>query len=321
MTTAHTPAVELESRGSQRHRFDLLSDALVVDTKSLVDSPAQTLCSVENAREQQRVVAVDSVGIRPDSLSLLPLIEPDIIVLAPELANDAPTTAAAHALHVLAAQAERTGAVIVASGIDTEMHRRRALAMGATFGIGELYSPAEADSTKKHRDPVAAGLPPTWSTPPAEAASPFDITSAEHLATSSTKRLLIEMSTHIECQAALSGPDTLTLGTFQHARQFGPTTRRRWRAMAARIAYTGVYGVDMRGMTDPGITHSDLDPTDPLIEEWNIVVLGQFYCCVLSARDLRIGRCESDRRFDYVVSHDRGTVIRCARAILSRFDG
>lgn len=314
------PAVELASGCGNRHRVDLLSDALVVDNESLVNNPARTLCSVERARSERRAIAVESIGTRPESLSLLPLIEPDILVLAPELADCEPTTASARALHVLAAQAERTGAVIVASGIDSEIQRTRALAMGATFGIGALFAPATPDECP-HEFAGGALPPPTWSTPFASTTSPFSIASSDTFATSSTKKLLIEMSTHIEFQAACSGADTMALGTFQHARQFSTRTRRRWRTMADRIAYTGVYGVAMNDLSDSGLTHSGLAPDDPLVDEWNIVVLGQFYCCVLSARDQHCGTSELDRRFDYVLSHDRGTVVRCARAILSRFDG
>lgn len=299
--------------------MDLLSDALVVDDRALVDDPARTLCSVERARRELRVVAVDSVGTRPESLSLLPLIEPDVIVLAPELASAEPSSAAARALHVLAAQAERTGAVIVASGVDSELHRARALALGATYGVGELYPPHDLDAISDDNGGGLAAMSPTWNTPAAASDSPFDIASADQPTTVSTKKLLVHMSTQIEFQAASSGGDTMALGTFQHARQFGDATRRRWHTMAERIAYTGVCGVNMGSMTGPDITHSSIDPSDTLTDEWNVIVLGQFFCCILSARDRHVGNSEATREFDYVVSHDRGTVVRCARAVLSRF--
>ncbi|MGA9874044.1 MAG: DICT sensory domain-containing protein [Rhodococcus sp. (in: high G+C Gram-positive bacteria)] len=312
--TLRLPAGPLDAENAGR--IDLLADAYVVHDKTLMENPAHVLSSVERARGEHRVVAVDDVGARPQSLSLLPLIEPDIIVLAPELAGSTPDCAAARTLHVLAAQAERTGAVIVARGVDSEMHRVRALSFGAKFGIGELYPPIAGPN-----DACASlNTGPTWSTPPSEAKSPFEIASAEQTSIVSSKRLLIEMSTQIEAQASNAGADTLTLGTFQHARQFKTGTRRRWRALADRIAYTRVYGVGMGEMTDTRIVHCSVDPADPLVDEWNIVVLGQFFCCVLSARDLYSGEAELERRFEYVVSHDRGTVVRCARAVLSRYD-
>lgn len=314
MTTAHAPAGELLAHAGDR-RIDLLADAFVVDDRSLIDNPAEILLSVELAREERRCVAVEHVGSSPESLSLLPLIEPDVIVLAPHLSESEPDSVALRALHVLAAQAERTGAVIVASGVDSELHRTRALALGATLGIGEMFPPIDT------RFEISTSVPvgPTWSTPTADSSSPFEIASARTASTVSTKALLVELSIQIEAQASSAGADTLALGTFQHALHFGAGTRRRWQAMAERIAYTGVYGTDMLDATELGVIHSGIDRGDPLVDEWNVVVLGQFFCCVLSARDLHRGEPEPNREFAYVVSHDRGTVVRCARAVLSRF--
>lgn len=312
----HSPAAELTTSCPSPRRIDLLSETYVVHDRSLVDNPATILSKVETARDQYRRIAVDDVGTRPESLTLLPLIEPDIIVLAPELTCAAPDTTAARALHVLAAQAERTGAVIVASGVDSERHRTRALALGASFGIGALFPPATVDGA----GPRDVLISPTWSTPSCHSRSPFDIASTGQPSAVSTKSLLVEMSCQIESQASDAGPDTMVLGTFQHARQFASPTQRRWQRMAGNVAYTGIYGIDMAGVTVPGIVSSSIDPSDELVEEWNVVVLGQFFCCILSARDLRWGDSELGRTFEYVVSHDRGTVVRCARAVLSRFD-
>ncbi|MDJ0392861.1 EAL domain-containing protein [Rhodococcus sp. G-MC3] len=317
MSDTNTVARRLEVRDAHENALDVLSDAFVVHHRNLLDNPAETLHSVERARDLRRMVAVDDVGTGPESLTLLPLIEPDIIVLAPELARRDPDTAAARTVHVVAAQAERTGALIVARGVDSEDDRARALALGATFGVGEMYSNWQPSVGAMHD----AHVPPTWNTPTSKSTSPFDIAADGRIVTPSSKKLLVAMSTQIEWQAASAGADTMTLGTFQHARRFGHRTRRRWNTMARRIAYTGVYGIAMDTLSDPGITHFALDPADPLVEEWNVVVLGQFFCCVLSAREVRRvddKDDERDRLFEYVVSHDRATVVRCARAILSR---
>lgn len=312
-----TVARRLDVSDTHGADLDVLRDALVVDHRSLKDDPAGILESVERARGQRRVVAVDDVGIGPESLTLLPLIEPDIIVLAPELARTDPDTRAARTIHIITAQAERTGALIVARGVDSEDQRSRALALGATFGVGKMYS--DRSPSTDRADP--ASMPPTWNTASSGSVSPFEIASDGRVVTPSSKKLLAAMSTQIEWQAASAGADTLALGTFQHARYFGTRTRRRWNTVASTIAYTGVYGIEMDALSDPKITHVALDPADPLVEEWNVVVLGQFFCCVLTARDLHRRGHDDDRLFEYVISHDRATVVRCARAILSRFGG
>ncbi len=293
----------------------------VVRESSMVDNPAKTLLEVEKARAENNIIAVDDVGGQFASFGILPLIEPDIIVLAPEMSASDPDPYVARATHVLAAQAERTGAVIVASGVDSEAHRVRALELGATFGIGQLYPPRSSPKSLSAGTSRAVLASRIWSTPDADSTSPFAIASAGRVATRSRKNLLVEMSTHIEWQASVAGPETLILGAFQHDRHFRGTTKARWQAMAEHSAYTGVCGVGMSDTSETHIHRASLDPADGMTEEWNVVVLGAYFCCVLSARETNTGDCGPDREFDYVISHDRCTVVRCAKAILHRFDG
>ncbi len=293
----------------------------VVNESSMVDNPAKTLLAVEKARARNNIIAVDDVGGQLASFGILQLIEPDIIVLAPQMSASDPDPYVARATHVLAAQAERTGAVIIASGVDSEAHRIRALELGATFGTGLLYPPMSSPKSLSESTSRAVLASRTWSTPDADSTSPFAIASAGRVATRSRKNLLVEMSTHIEWQASVAGPETLILGTFQHDRYFRGNTKARWQTMAEHSAYTGVCGVGMGGKSETHLHRAPLDPADGMTQEWNVVVLGAHFCCVLSAREMNTGDLGPDREFDYVISHDRCTVVRCAKAILHRFDG
>lgn len=299
----------------------LRRDIVVVTEDALVDNPARTLAAIDRARLEGKVVAVDDVGRRPQSLTLLPLVEPDVIILAGAMVSRRPDLATARTAHAVAAQVERTGAVVIASGVDTALHRTRALGLGAHYGVGDLY-PA-ADSTDALPTGAAEIMPPfpTWNTGPTSSDSPYAIAATGRVSTRSSKRLLVAMSTSLEMQAAASGPETLILGTFQRTEHFTPTTRARWVSMAEQISYAGVYGVGMGYVQEDGIVHAPLDPEDILVEEWNVVVLGPHFCAVLAALDLHRGEVDQDREFDYVMSYDRPTVVRCARAILGRFEG
>ncbi|MGV8873650.1 MAG: DICT sensory domain-containing protein [Rhodococcus sp. (in: high G+C Gram-positive bacteria)] len=297
----------------------LRRDIVVVTEAALVDSPARTLAAIDKARREGKVVAVDEVGHRPQSMTLLPLIEPDVIILAASMVSRRPDLSTARTAHAVSAQVERTGAVVVASGVDTALHRVRALELGATYGVGELY-PAVESANELPTDAAEVMPPfPTWSTPAGTADLPCVIAFEGKSAIRSTKRLLVAMSTSLEMQAAASGQETLILGTFQRTEHFTATTRARWVSMAEQISYAGVYGVGMGYIQEGGIVHAPLDPMDPLVEEWNVVVLGPHFCAVLAAVDLHRGETDADREFDYVMSYDRATVVRCARAILTRF--
>ena len=50
-----------------------------------------------------------------------------------------PTAEIASIVHAVNAEAERSGAIVLAEGIETEDHRRVALALGATHGQGWLF--------------------------------------------------------------------------------------------------------------------------------------------------------------------------------------
>lgn len=309
-------SLSLVNSASQEH---LRRDIVVVTEAALIGSPARTLTAIDRARRDGKVIAVEDVGRRPQSMTLLPLIEPDVIILADSMISTRPDLSTARTAHAVSAQVERTGAVVVASGVDTALHRRRALALGAMYGVGELY-PAEQSIERLPADAAETMPPfPTWSTPAGAAESPYAIASAGRSATHSTKRLLIAMSTSLEMQASTAGPETLVLGTFQRAEHFTALSRARWLSMAEQISYAGVYGVGMGYIQESGIAHAPLDPLDPLVEEWNVVVLGPHFCGVLAAIDLHRGERDADREFDYVMSYDRSTVVRCARSILTRF--
>ncbi|MGV9945453.1 EAL domain-containing protein [Rhodococcus aetherivorans] len=297
----------------------LRRDIVVITEESLTANPSRTLRAVADARRSGKVVAVDEVGSRPQSLALLPLVEPDVIILAARLLAHRADTDTARTAHAVAAQVERTGALVIADGVDSELCRRRALGLGATYGLGALYpavdTPEQLDEEGIDPFPPA----PVRSVRPEEARTPFAIASVGRRPVHSLKRLLVAMSTNLEKQAGAAGPETIVLGTFQYARHFGERTRARWQYMADRIAYAGVYGVGLGHYAEAGIHHAPLDPDDQLVEEWNVVVLGPHFACVLSAVDLHRGTADLDREFDYVVSYDRDTVVRCARSIMDRF--
>jgi EAL domain-containing protein (putative c-di-GMP-specific phosphodiesterase class I) len=61
-----------------------------------------------------------------------------MIKLDLNLMHDNPSHEIAEVVHAVNAEAERTGALILAEGIETEGHLRRAPALGASYGLGRL---------------------------------------------------------------------------------------------------------------------------------------------------------------------------------------
>jgi predicted signal transduction protein with EAL and GGDEF domain len=70
-------------------------------------------------------IAVDDVGAHPDSLAVLDIIDPDIIKLDMTMIQNCTMRNKADALTGVLAHHERTGALIIAEGVETDGRRRR----------------------------------------------------------------------------------------------------------------------------------------------------------------------------------------------------
>ena len=114
---------------------------VVIDVSegTLAGAPAEVSSAMERARRVGWGVAVDNVGADPRGLPLLSVVEPDVIkvdLAALEHQADAHVSLVVNAV---LAEAERTGATILAQGIETKHHLALARTMGAEVGQGFLF--------------------------------------------------------------------------------------------------------------------------------------------------------------------------------------
>ena len=107
--------------------------------RELVRNPMKLLQSVDRMRDVGLKIALDDVGADSASLALLPFLDPEIIKLDLSLIHDHPRGEVAEIVHAVNAESERTGAVILAEGIEHEAHLDRARAIGATLGQGWYF--------------------------------------------------------------------------------------------------------------------------------------------------------------------------------------
>ena len=107
---------------------------LELTERSLARRPADLLRMVEWARLHGWGIALDDVGAEPASLALLPFLAPDVVKLDMALVRQRPDADQAAIMAAVMAHSERSGAVILAEGIETSAHLDQALALGATLG-------------------------------------------------------------------------------------------------------------------------------------------------------------------------------------------
>lgn len=113
-----------------------LRTVIEITERALTARPAELLRGVAAARGFGWGVALDDIGADRRSLALMPLLRPDVLKLDVRLVQERPDREAAEVVGAVGAQAERTGATVLAEGIETEDHLKIAKSLGATLGQG-----------------------------------------------------------------------------------------------------------------------------------------------------------------------------------------
>jgi EAL domain-containing protein (putative c-di-GMP-specific phosphodiesterase class I) len=285
--------------------------------RGLLTNPRATLRKVAQLRARGFAIALDDVGAHPDSLALLDIVGPEIIKLDLGLIQGQPDRMQARTVAAVLAHQERTGASILAEGIETDQHLEQALAYGACLGQGHRFGvPGELGS-----------CPASW-TPPAVAAdvdatgvpSVFELTARGLPIKTVRKEILLALSRQIERLAAAADSPPIILTTMQDVRYFTRATRSVYRALAETSPLVAIFGVDVMAELDAGIRGVDLRRSDPLCDEWTIVVLGPDSSAALVARECATipGGADGDRRFQMTITFDRSRVALAARKLLDR---
>ena len=286
-----------------------------ITERALMNDPAELLRSVGRMRDRGCGIALDDVGAVPDSLALLPFLAPDVIKLDISLIQGWPNVGQARILTAVAAYAERSGATVLAEGIETDTHLQQALSLGATLGQGWHFSrpgPLAAYPALLQPIPLLRG-------PATAAGTPFELLDLRRVRIG-TKGLLLSISRHIEQQGLSLESPPLVLAAFQDATRFTPDTTRRYVRLAQRCPLVVALGTAMTSAPAPGVRGASLDRRDPLRNEWTIVVVGTHYAGALIAKDLGDTGPDLERRYLFAVTHDHEMVLTAARILLGRVD-
>jgi EAL domain-containing protein (putative c-di-GMP-specific phosphodiesterase class I) len=284
--------------------------------RSLTDRPAEVLAAVQRLRERGVGIALDDVGADPRSLALMPFLAPEVIKLDLRLVQDNPSRQVAEIVHAVSAEAERTGALVLAEGIETEQHRQTALALGARYGQGWLFGRPD------ELHPAGSAIESAISRPPraqqAAHASPFEAVATHRQTRRGTKRLLLSLSLQIEAQAAGLGSSAVILSTFQESEFFTAKTAARYSRLSQHAALAGALGVGLSEQPAPGVRGVAIEHVDPLRGEWDVTVIAPHFAIAFVARELGDAGADMERRFDFAMTYDRDLAIAAARALMSR---
>jgi EAL domain-containing protein (putative c-di-GMP-specific phosphodiesterase class I) len=278
--------------------------------RRLTADPAAILAAISRARDNGWGIALDDVGVEPASIALMPLVHPDVIKLDMKLVQERPTPQSARVIAAVRSKAERTGAAILAEGIETEVHRETAVALGANLGQGWYFG-------KPGSLPRKSGAPETVvrliDAPPLEpGTTPFEIARAS--LTPTRTRLADVQARGRGLIDRANDPDAhlVVLASTREPGAFDQHLGGHFERLAPHCAFNAILSVGMAEEPRPGVRGAALEAADPLAEEWNVVVIGTNFTGALLARQVDGDTYEAIATMDYEV------VVAAARTMIAR---
>jgi EAL domain-containing protein (putative c-di-GMP-specific phosphodiesterase class I) len=282
--------------------------------RDLTRRPADLLRLVAWARERYWGVALDDVGAEPESLALLPFVEPDVVKLDMRLVQEKMTAEDEGVVSAVRDYCRRTGATVLAEGIETEEHLQVAKAHGAMLGQGWYFGrPGPLDHDSATRAAVKLLPPPVR----AEGNSAFEILEREYEVETMSRERLLELTDRIERLAMEHDPAPVVLACFGHADRFHPRNDI-YAALADRCTLVGVLGVGMDPDPSFRVRCTPIPERDPLAQEWVVAVVGHGVSEVVAARSLGTDRGGLNGTVEVIETSDRQEVLDVAHLLMNR---
>jgi EAL domain-containing protein (putative c-di-GMP-specific phosphodiesterase class I) len=286
--------------------------------RSAQDHITSLLHVTEQARADAWGIAVTHLGADEASLALLHVLQPDVVALDMSLLQSADPLAVGTVTAAVRAYAERTGAVILAEGVETEEHERLARVFGAVYGRGPRFG---APGPLPASVPAPRHVIPLRQRPERLAGgTPFEVLSEKSTPQRAAKSHLLHISQHLEELALRLSEPCLILAGFQKAAFFSEAKRLRYTTLAEANALTVVLADDVATDSSPCLHVGPLRPGSRMSDEWVVIVMGLHHAAAFVAKDCRDFGPDSQRRFDFVYTHDRALISAAARAFFQAMD-
>jgi len=303
-------ATQLGRLGEIWGRDDIPFESVTeITERAVTDDPARLMASVGELRALGWGIALDDMGLDAQAIGLLPFLAPDVVKLDLRLVQQEPTAEVAAAVAALNAYAERSGAVLLAEGIETAGHIAVALALGASLGQGYHFGrpgPLPNDfASPTARMPALA--PPVAASP----SSAFAVLGSSRPPRRGGEELLGAIADHLERQAGALGPGAIVLSRLDGLLPAPDARLRSLESLARAGAFVGVVGDDVASEPPPGVLGGPLGG-DRAAPEWALIVLDSTHATAIAARDPG----DSDG-YEFVLSHDRGLVTDVARSLMA----
>jgi EAL domain-containing protein (putative c-di-GMP-specific phosphodiesterase class I) len=277
--------------------------------------PAAALAGLAHIRAAGWGVSWDNAGTNPDSMALMPLVRPDVIKIDMSVIQDSTHPIAARLVNTAYAYAERTGAALLAAGIETTEHVAIAQGLGARLGQGYLFGRPGALPGNAARTPSGAiTLIPELS-PNDPADTPFQVYQQAHEPAGGSLATLSAFARHIESRCAMDPEPPVLLACLPQARLASGSPLAMLEMIARNTSFAAALLPAAPEHAVPRVRLTALAADDPIRREWALAVLGPHFAVLLTAE-------RADEAADDVLrvglTYHRDTVLRAARCLLAR---
>jgi EAL domain-containing protein (putative c-di-GMP-specific phosphodiesterase class I) len=299
-----------ELRGEIDAAFDKFCVILEVTERSLDRDPASLLNGVDRQRPTVAGLALDDVGSRTVALAMMPVLSADVLKLDLSVTRGGVSD---HAMKVADAsyeEAERTGAVILAEGVESEAQAEHAVQLGARLGQGFYFGepePLDSHGARVNRLGPRIGVDQV-----ADVATPFDALAGRVISRTDADMVAALGRQIVHGGVELMEP-ALVLMLVPQPDAVAAEDHQKLSELAGRRVVTAVLGPGVAHEPAPGV-RGGRPPDDQLDAEWAVIALGPNAAGAVLARKVPTG----EGQFEFGVTHDRGRVITAARTLLRR---
>lgn len=275
--------------------------------RALGTNPTGLLDIAQMVHQDSNGIALDDLGADPLSLAFLPLLEPEVVKLDQHLLSDPFSSHTIATVAGVRAYAERTGATVIAEGIETEPDRARAQAFGAHWGQGWLFGrPGPLEALAGRPIDRHAGLRTSRPDLDRSRTSPFMTAADRHPVHRTDLRMAAAYADHMFSALTEAGNRGVLLALDHDLTGFD-TWLPGFPQAAARAGFTGV------------IRPAHPTPLPPAIRT-AVVPPGAEAALIVITPDkvtaLCLQRTTTPGETDLVLTHEPATVLPLARMLL-----
>jgi EAL domain-containing protein (putative c-di-GMP-specific phosphodiesterase class I) len=281
---------------------------LEITERSLDHDPRALFEGIDRQRPTVTGLALDDVGADVRAMSMLPVIRPDVIKLDLKVTQSTPSREAMRVLHFVYEEVERTGATILAEGVETKRHDEVVRALGAPLAQGWLYGkptddPAPAEEREAHMS-IRSELGPE------DVLSPFEVLGGQPISLA-PRDLLLSLADEIFRHGLHLLPPALLIVLVPDPEALTGQQLRALSQLAGHQVITGVIGAGIPPEPAPGVRGSQKH--DPALDgQYAVIAVSPSTAVAVLAR-----RSHSTQPgYFFCVIHDRPRITTAARCLL-----